>query len=361
MNIPLFKIHWDEKDIQSVTDALERGMNWADGPKIPEFEKKITEHIGSKYAITFNSGTSALHGIMIALDIKEGDEVIVPGFSFIATANAPLFVGAKPVFADIDEVTYGLDIEDVRNKITNKTKAIIPMHYGGVVCGDIEKLRELCKEKKIYLIEDAAESFGASLNNQKAGTFGIAGMFSFCQTKVFTTGEGGCVVTDSEEIANKLELLRNHSRRDKFGNLGYGWRIPDCLAALGISQLKKVDEVIKTRREKADYYRKELKGVGDVFTPDFSEEMFHVYQEFHIRTPRRDELKQYLTERGVGTRISFPPIYKTKYYSETLGYDVSLPVTERITSETLTLPLYPDLSLEEQGYVINSIKEFFNH
>jgi len=313
MNIPLFKIYWDDNDISAVSGALKRGMEWADGPSIPEFEKKLANYIGSKYAITFNSGTSALHGIMIALGVGEGparnasrsdagrDEVIVPSFSFIATANAPLFVGAKPVFADIDEVTYGLDVEDVKKKITEKTKAIMPMHYGGAIANDILKLRDLCEEKGIHLVEDAAESFGAKLGDEKAGTFGIAGMFSFCQTKVFTTGEGGCIVTDSDEIAEKLELLRNHSRRNKFASLGYGWRIPDCLAALGGSQLKKVDKLIETRREKANYYRKELTGVGDILVPKFSSDMFHVYQEFHIRTNKRDELKQFLTEKGTDT------------------------------------------------------------
>ncbi|MBU3943025.1 DegT/DnrJ/EryC1/StrS family aminotransferase, partial [Patescibacteria group bacterium] len=297
---------------------------------------------------------------MIALDIKEGDEVIVPSFSFIATANAPLFVGAKPVFADIDEITYGLDIEDVKRKITEKTKAIMLMHYGGAVCGDIEKLSVLCKEKNIYLIEDTAESFGAKLNNQKAGTFGTAGMFSFCQTKVFTTGEGGCVVTNSKELADKVRLIGDHGREGKeYTQLGYCWRMPDCLAALGISQLEKVDKLIAIRREKADYYRKQLEGAGDIFIPVFPEEMFHVYQEIHIRTKSRDALKEFLTERGIGTRISFPPIHKSKYYAETLGYDVSLPNTEKITSETLTLPLYPNLTQEEQDYVINSIKAFY--
>ncbi len=360
MQIPLFKIYWDENDIKAVTTALERGMNWACGPNIEKFEKQIAEYLGVEHAVVFNSGTSALHALMIALDIKDGDEVIVPSFSFIATANAPLFTKAKPVFADIDNVTYGLDVEDVKRKITEKTKAIMPMHYGGAVCKNIIELRELCQEQNIYLIEDTAESFGAKLNNQYAGTFGIAGMFSFCQTKVFTTGEGGCVVTNSKELADKLRLIGDHGREGKeYTNLGYCWRMPDCLAALGISQLGKVDELIRIRRERADYYRKGLVGVGDIFIPVFPEGMFHVYQEIHIRTKSRNALKEFLSKKEIGTRVSFPPIHKSKYYTQTLGYNVSLPVTEKVTSETLTLPLYPNLTQEEQDYVINSIKEFF--
>ncbi|MBU2545113.1 DegT/DnrJ/EryC1/StrS family aminotransferase, partial [Patescibacteria group bacterium] len=312
------------------------------------------------HAVVFNSGTSALHALMIALEIGEGDEVIVPSFSFIATANAPLFVSAKPVFADIDDITYGLEIEDVKSKITDRTKAIMPVHYGGAVCGDIKKLQGLCKEKGIYLIEDAAESFGAKLGEEKVGTFGDVAMFSFCQTKVFTTGEGGCIVTNSKEVADKLRLIGDHGRKEKeYVSLGYCWRMPDCLAGLGISQLGKVDELIKIRREKADYYRNGLSGVGDIFIPQFSSDMFHVYQEFHIRTKSRDALKKHLTEKGIGTRISFPPIHKSHYYKEVLGYNVKLPNTEKIASETLTLPLYPTLTKEEMDYVIEQVKNFY--
>ena len=213
----------------------------------------------------------------------------------------------------------------------------------------------MCEERDLYLIEDAAESFGASLDGEKVGTFGVAGMFSFCQTKVFTTGEGGCIVTNSKEIADKLRLIRDHSREKPYVTLGYGWRMPDCIAGLGISQIEKVDWLIKTRREKADYYIQKLKEVDGISIPEFPSNMFHVYQEFHIRTPRRDELKQFLTERGIGNRISFPLIHKAEIYSE----DISLPVNEKIVSETLTLPLYPSLTQEEQDYVISSIKEFY--
>ena len=360
MNIPLFKIYWDEEDIKAVGDSLKRGTNWACGPSIEKFEKMIAQYIGVEHCVIFNSGTSALHALLIALDIKEGDEIIVPSFSFIATANAPLFVGAKPVFADIDDITYGLDVEDVKRKITEKTKAIMPMHYGGAVCRSIKELCSLAKDKGIYLIEDAAESFGAKLGEEKVGTFGNAGMFSFCQTKVFTTGEGGCIVTNSKEIARKLRLIGDHGReKGEYVTLGYCWRMPDCLAALGISQLKKVDELIKIRRERADYYRNNLSGVGDIFIPQFSEEMFHIYQEFHIRTKLRDVLKEYLIEKGIGTRISFPPIHKSNYFKEILGYNVELPKTEKIASETLTLPLYVTLTKEEINYVIEQIKNFY--
>lgn len=161
--IPLFKIYWDEEDVEAVTEAIKTGMNWAVGPNVVNFEALIARYVGTKYAVTFNSGTSALHAALLAHGIKQGDEVIVPSFTFIATANAPLFVGAKPVFADIAEETFGLDPEDVKENITKKTKAIIPIHYGGCSC-KIRELKEIAEDHNLILIEDAAESLGDMYN-----------------------------------------------------------------------------------------------------------------------------------------------------------------------------------------------------
>ena len=362
MEIPLFKIYWDENDIKAVTDALKRGRDWALGPNIEEFEKLIAQYIGTKHAVVFNSGGSALHALLIAYGIGKGDEIIAPSFSFICTANAPLYVGAKPIFADIEEISYGLDPEDVRKKITEKTKAIMPMHYGGAVCLKIKELNSLAKEKGILLIEDAAESFGAKLSGQKVGTFGDAAMFSFCQTKVFTTGEGGCIVTNSDDIYNKLKLTRSYGRDEsglKYVSLGYNFRMSDALAALGISQLKKVDKLINIRREKAEYFTKILSGIKEIAIPQFPSEMFHVFQEYHIRAESRDALKEHLAQKGIGTRISFPPIHLTHYYKNILGYNISLPKTEKIFSETLTLPLCVDLTEQEMDYISQQIKNFY--
>jgi perosamine synthetase len=376
MKIPLFKIYWDEEDVKAVSDSLRQGMNWAAGPNIVKFEEQLSKYIGRKYALVFNSGTSAMHSALIAYGIEKDDEVIIPSFSFIATSNVPLMVQAKPVFADIENETYGLDVEDVRRKITNKTKAIIPMHYGGVVARDIEKIREFAKEKKLLLIEDAAESFGAMFNGKKVGTFGDSAMFSFCQTKVFTTGEGGCIITDSEDLYEKMKLIRAHGRAENgnyfttgeymdYVTLGYNYRMSDCVAALGVSQLNKIDKLISIRREKSFKMAgllKDLK-IDDIVIPEFSLDIFHVYQEFHIRIKSgklvRDALKKYLFDRGIGTRISFPPIHLTHYYKNVLGYNEKLPITERIASETLTLPLYPNLSDEEMGYIQEQIKDFY--
>lgn len=365
--IPLFKIYWDEDDIKAVTDSVKRGRDWACGPNIEKFEELISQYIGRRYAVVFNSGTSALHCLLIAYGIGRDDEVIVPSFSFIATANSPLFVEAKPIFADIEEITYGLDPEDVRKKITPRTKAIIPIHYGGAVSLKIKELAFLAKEHSILLIEDAAESFGAKLDGKKVGTFGDAAMFSFCQTKVFTTGEGGCIVTDSENIYKKLKLLRSHGRDENMNylSLGYNFRMPDCIAALGISQIKKIDKFIAIRQEKAKYMAEALQklNLSDIILPSFPSNLFHVFQEYHIRVKSSEEtrnsLKKYLAEKGIGTRVSFPPIHLSYFYKNVLGYADKLEKTEKISSETLTLPLYPNLTGEEINCIVQEIKNFY--
>ncbi len=372
--IPLFKIFWDDDDIRMVTESIQRGMNWAAGPNIKKFEDMLSEYLGRKYTVVFNSGTSALHAALLAYGISQGDEVIVPSFTFIATANAPLFVGAKPVFADIEATTYGLDPDSVRRKITTKTRAIIPVHYGGCPCL-IEELKEIARQNDIMLIEDAAESFGAKWNGKKVGTFGDSAMFSLCQTKVFTTGEGGFIVTDSQDIAERLKLIRSHGRAETadyfssveymdYVTLGYNFRMPDIVAALGISQLKKVDKLIKIRRDSSKYLTEALSGIEEIVIPEFPKEVFHVYQEYPIRVKggekARNSLREHLTQHGVMTRISFYPIHLTHYYKNILGYDnKALEVTEEISSQALTLPMYPTLTKKEMDYIAQEVRSFF--
>ena len=372
--IPLFKIYWDDEDIEMVTQSIQRGMFWAMGPNIEKFEGMLAEYLGRRYCAVFNSGTSALHAVLLAYGIGQGDEVIVPSFTFIATANAPLFVGAKPVFADIEETTYGLDPDSVRRKISPRTKAIIPVHYGGCPCL-IEELKEIVEEHDLILIEDAAESFGAKRNGRQVGTFGDSAMFSLCQTKVLTTGEGGFIITDSQDIYEKLKLIRSHGRAetaDYFSSveymdyltLGYNFRMPDIVAALGISQLKKVDMLIEMRRNNSKYMTRALSGTKDIVIPEFPKEVFHVYQEYPVRIKAgeetRDSLRAYLTRRGIMTRVSFYPIHLTHFYRNVLGYDNrALEVTETVSSQALTLPMYPSITKEEMDYIAQEIHNFF--
>lgn len=368
--IPLFRIYYDEEDIKSVTEAIKAGMYWAEGPCVKEFENKIREYIGTKYCVVFNSGTSALHASLLALGIEEGSEVIVPSFTFIATANAPLFVGAKPVFADIEEETLGLNPEDVVNKISNKTKAIIPIHYGGCPCR-IKELREIAEDYHIALIEDAAEAFGAEIEGEKVGTFGTLAIFSFCQNKIITTGEGGCVVTDSRRMYEKLRLIRSHGRLESqnyfysvesadYVSLGFNLRMSNILAALGLSQLKKIDKIIKMRAANARYMTKRLKNIDGVVVFEAPHDRLHVYQMYTIFVEKdRDNLAKYLAKKGIMTKVYFPPVHLTPFYRRVLKKKIRLPKTEKISQQVLSLPMYPSLTKEEMDYITNSIGEFF--
>ena len=364
----------DEEDIKMVTETIRRGMFWAIGPNVESFEKMLSEYVGTKYALVFNSGTSALHAILLAYGIGHGDEAIVPSFTFIATANAPLFVGAKPVFADIEQGTFGLDPEDVERKITPKTKVIIPIHYGGSPCL-IQELKQITKRHNLILIEDAAESLGATVDNKKVGSFGDCAILSFCSNKVITTGEGGAVVTDSTEIYNKLKLLRSHGRAETanyfdsteymdYITLGYNFRMSDITAALGIAQLKKLEQIIETRRIKADRMSTRLSGIAEIELIRPPENFFHVYQLYTIRIKegqkQRDALSSHLGKQGIMTKVYFTPTHLTHFYKNELGYDCILPVSERISEQVLTLPMYPSLSEDEIDYIADQVIAFFS-
>jgi len=366
--IPLFKMYWDEDDISQVNAAIKSGMNWALGPQIPTFEKMIADYIGTDYCLTFNSGTSALHAALLAYGIGAGDEIIVPSFTFIATANAPKFVGAKPVFADIEDVTFGLDPNDVEAKITSRTKAIIPVHYAGFPC-NIQELKKIADDYGLILIEDAAEAFGARIGDRKVGTFGDSAIMSFCQNKIITTGEGGAVVTNNKDLYEKMKLIRSHGRPDTidyfstteildYVSLGYNFRISTMTAALGIAQLQKIEQILLQRRADAEYYRSGLNAVPNISIPKTDSKTYPVYQLFSIRAKNRDNLIKFLEEKGIMTKIYFPPVHKTHYYQKVLGYSDILPVTDAVSNDIISLPFYPGISKNDLDLVINTIKEF---
>ena len=372
--IPLFNIYWDKDDIDSVSNVIKRGSYWTTGPEIEKLEKEITRFVGTKYAISFNSGTSALHANLLANGITNG-EVIVPSFTFISTANAVILAGAKPIFAEIEEKTYGLDLEDVKEKINKKTKAIIPVHYGGAPCKDIKSLCEIAEDHKLFLLEDAAESLGAKIRNKMAGSFGNSSIFSFCQNKIITAGEGGVALTDSKNIYQKMKLIRSHGRQENgqdyfstdkklnYIQIGYNFRISSITAALVSSQLNKIDKIIDMRREKAKIYNNKLSGINEIEIPNELKDYFHVYQMYTIRVnskEKRDKLKQYLKEKNIMTKVYFDPIHLESYYKNEFGYKKgNLPKTEKISDEVLSLPIYPKISKEDQNEIINHIVDFF--
>lgn len=372
--VPLFKTYSDEDDVDAVTEVIERGTYWATGPEIEDFEEEVADYVGADYALAMNSGTTALQAILMAEGIDSG-EIIVPSFSFVATANVVLLSGARPVFADIEEKTYGLDPESVREKITEDTKAIMPMHYGGRTSEGITELREIADEKDILLIEDAAESLGSELQGKKAGTIGHVGMFSLCQNKVISTGEGGIVVTDSEQLYEKLKLVRSHGRVNSregeyFSSLsdsdyvrpGSNFRMSTISAALGKAQMEKIDQNISMRQENAKKLNERLSKIQDLRVPKNTEEERMVYQMYTVECKdrnQRDKLQEHLKEAGIMTKTYWAtPIHEKSLYADkdTRG----LETTERICGKVLTLPMFPEMSEKQIEKIATEIREFYD-
>lgn len=372
---PLFDIYWDKDDIEMVTNVIKRGSYWATGPEIHQFEEELEKYLNVKHCVVFNSGTSALHAILLAYDITSG-EVIVPSLSFISTANCVVLAGAKPVFAEIEDETFGLDPKDVENKITNRTRAIIPMHYGGKVCKNIEVLREIADAHNLLLIEDNAESFGGKIRNKYAGTIGHSGMFSFCQNKIITTGEGGAICTEDEQVHEKLLLIRSHGRVEQLGTnyfsnihemdyiqVGYNFRMPSMNAALGISQLKKIEKIIELRRDVGKYYDENLKNIPQIQILPELDGFRTVYQLYTVilkNFKERENLQAYLLKNGIYTKVYFFPIHLKTFYKKKFGYcNGDFPITEEISNKILTLPVSLRFTREDQDFIVNKIKSFF--
>ena len=371
--IPLYKIFTDREDNRAVNKVLQRGMDWAIGPEIAEFEKKLANYIGTKHCIAFNSGTSAGHAALLAININSG-EVIVPSFTFISTANWPLMVNAKPKFVDIEEENFGLNPERVKLEITKNIKAIIPIHYGGRPCKIIE-INRIARNKKIPLIEDCAEALGTKIKGVSVGTFGQMSIFSFAPNKILTTGEGGAICTDSRKIFEKLQLIRSHGRKvnenyfktsqlPNYISIGYNWRMSSMTAALGLSQFDKLDKIIQLRRRHARFYVLKLKKIKEVTLPDEPKDHLHVYQLFTIQLKNnliRNKLQKFLAGKGIMTKVFFEPIHLSKFYRKSGFGKKSLSNTEKISQTVLSLPIFPGLKSEEITYICDSIKEFFQN
>jgi len=375
MKIPLYRAFTDASDVKKVSAVLKRGLNWAIGPEVVEFERTVAAYVGRKYAVSFNSGTSALHATMLALRIKDGDEVVVPSFTFIATANAALFVRASPVFADIERVTYGLDPDSVQESITRKTKAVVPVHIGGIVCRYAAELESLGRERKLLVVEDACEALGAKAKGRSGGTFGDVSVLSFCANKLISTGEGGMVLTDRRDVYERLKLVGSHGRPDKvpyfnssaspdYVELGFNWRMSSMTAALGISQMKKLDRAIRLRRRVANMLNSRLSGVTEVEVPVEPDGFRHTYQMYTIRVrggrKERDGLNEFLSSRGINSKVYFDPIHRTKFYRGLLGRRApKLPATDWVSSRVLTIPVYPRMAKKEVAYLSDSVGAFF--
>lgn len=367
MQVPLSKPEIDEHEIEAVTNVLKSG--WlAHGPKNKEFEANFAEYIGVKHAIAFNSCTSALQIALEAYSLK--GEVIVPSFTFVASANSIVLAGCKPLFADISYDTCNIDPEDIRKKITKKTVAIMPVHYAGQPC-NMKEIMEIAEEFNLKLIEDSAETLGGEFNGQKTGTFGV-GCFSFFPTKNITTGEGGMLTTNDDGILERVNELKAHGissstfQREKVNKPwlrdavvpGYNFRLCDILAAIGVEQMKKVDKLNNLRRKHASYLNKEL-NIDGIDIPIEKPNTKHVYQMYTIKLAQdinRSSFLKVLREKGVGASVHFdPPVHLQSYYQK-MYKGLNLPVTEDVANRIVTLPMYPSMTKRELSYIVDSVK-----
>ncbi|MCV0393564.1 MAG: DegT/DnrJ/EryC1/StrS family aminotransferase [Nitrosopumilus sp.] len=349
-------------------------MNWAIGPEIEKFEKKLANYVGSKFCVTFNSGTSALHASLLSIGLKSNEEVLVPSFTFVATANSVLMAGGIPHFVDIEKEKFGLDPALTEESIDKKVKAIMPIHYAGLPC-KIEELRKIADRKKVFLIEDAAESLGSILNKKKVGSFGDLSVLSFAPNKIITTGEGGAVLTNSEKFYEKLKLLRSHGRlensnyfsssqKPEYVQLGYNWRMATMVAALGISQLSRIEKLIAMRRNNAKFISTKIKKFSEITIPPEPKNNKHVFQLYSILLPDskiRNDLMQFLGKRGIMTKVYFEPVHRTPFYKKITLDKFKLDNTEEISDRILSLPIYPDLQQKDLQYITSSISDFFKN
>ena len=350
--IPIAKPLIGEEEKRAVVEVLESGQ-LAQGPKVQEFEERFAALCGVKHAVATSSGTTALLTALLAHRIGPGDEVITAPFTFIASANSILFTGAKPVFADIDENSYNIDPDLIEKRVTEQTKAILPVHLYGCPC-DMDRIMDIADRHGLIVIEDACQAHGASIQGKRVGSFGT-GCFSFYPTKNMTTAEGGMITTDDDEIAQRARLIRNHgqSRLYHHESLGYNFRMTELQAALGLVQLEKLTEWTRKRIENAAYLTERLR---NVVTPRVREGFVHVYHQYTIRVNgNRDEALEKLTTGGVGARVYYPlPVHRQPFYRE-LGFNDSLPVSERMSEEVLSLPVHPALTPGELDKIVSEV------
>ncbi len=354
--IPAAKPIIGDEEREAVDRVLRSGM-LAQGPEVAAFEEEFSAHVGGRHCVAMNSGTSALHLGFIAAGIKPGDEVIVPSFSFAATANSVALAGATPIFADIDPRTFNLDPDHVESLITKKTTAIMPVHLYGHIAA-MDRFDEISSKYGVKIIEDAAQGHLASLNGRNAGEFGVVASFSFYPTKNMTAGEGGMVVTDDAEVARTLRLLRNQGQEIRYKNeiIGFNTRMTDIHAAIGRVQLRKLPGWTSTRQANAEFLNKNLQGV---VTPYLMPGSTHSYHQYTIRIPggsaeKRDAFMAGLTAKGVGSGVYYPtPIHRLPSFNLTLD----LPETELLAKECVSLPVHPSLTQADLETIVSAVND----
>jgi perosamine synthetase len=359
IKIPLMRPLTGPEELEQVAEVLKSGA-LTQGPKVKEFESAIADYVSAKEVVALSSATTGLHLAMILAGIKPGDEVIVPSYTFIATANAVLYVGATPVFADIDPKTFNIDPAKLESLLTKKTKAVIAVDQFGL-SADHDPIQKFCKENGLQLIEDAACALGAEYKGKKLGSFGELCIFSFHPRKSISTGEGGAIITSDSNWAERARVLRAHGM-EKPGSsvyleMGYNYRLSDIQAAVGVAQMKRLPGIIKRRREIAHEYSEAFKNLSGVVVPHDSKETPHTYQTYTLTIDkgRSEGLIQYLIKNGIASRDGISPIHKQLFMR---AYANDLPNTERAFRDSVVLPLFPQMTNAEVKEVIEKVRAF---
>ncbi|GEK91027.1 UDP-4-amino-4,6-dideoxy-N-acetyl-beta-L-altrosamine transaminase [Alkalibacterium kapii] len=369
----------DDDDIQAVVDVL-KGDFLTTGPYVKEFENKIAEYVGAKYAVAVSNGTAGLHMACYAAGITEGDEVIVSSLTFAASSNAVLYCGGTPIFADIDPLTYNIDVKDIEKKITDKTKAIIPVDFTGQSV-DMDAIKVLAEKHDLVIIEDAAHALGSEYKGEKVGSQADMVEFSFHPVKPITTAEGGIVTTNNEDYYEKMMEFRTHGiTRDpdklkvdhgpwyyEQQTLGYNYRLTDVQSALGTSQLSKLNNFIERRRGIVGMYNKALKDIEEITTPyeaEFSNSGWHIYV-IKLNTEKlnvsRKEVFEALYAENIGVNVHYLPVYLHPYYEE-LGYEKGLcPKAEALYENIITLPLHPNMTNDDVKDVVDAMNKVLDY
>ncbi|NQE05711.1 Aspartate aminotransferase [ANME-1 cluster archaeon GoMg1] len=362
--IPIAEPCLGEEELKNVTEALKSGWISSKGKFIEEFEEKISSYCGRKYGVATSNGTVALHLALKTLGIGKGDEIIIPDLTFVAVANTVTYCNAKPIFIDSHPDYWCIDPEKIEEKTTPKTKAIIPVHLYGHPC-DMDPILDIANDHDLYVIEDAAEAHGAEYKGRKVGSFGDISCFSFYGNKIITTGEGGMCLTNNEELAEKMKILRDHgmnpNKRYWYDVIGFNYRMTNLQAAVGVAQLKKLDEFVEKKRKIAKRYSEELKDLEEKELITLHPEMPWakcVYWMYCILIEdkfgmSRDELMKRLEENGIDTRPFFYPVHVMPPYKNNEGY----PVAEEISRKGINLPSGVSLKEEEIKFICNEIKK----
>ena len=351
-----------EEEIEVVTDVLRTGMLTSSdihgGTYVRKFEELSSTFVKSKFSVAVNSGTSALQAALLALGVKDGDEVLLPSFTFVATANAVASTGAKPVFVDIQKDKYTMDPLDMQRKITKRSRAIIPVHlYGGIA--EINEILEIAQRNDLRVIEDAAQSLGSTLNGKHTGTFGDIGCYSLYPSKIITSGEGGFVVTDNKKLSDNLQMIRNHgmAQNHNVSILGLNLRMPEISAAIATVQMQKLTKFLGLRRKNAKHLSDLLDCCSNITIPQEGNGECVNWSLYTIASKERDHIKKELESNNFGAAIYYPtPIHKMPYYNN----QVNLPITDFAAKRVLSIPVHPGVTTENIDKMAKLIQHITN-